>query len=86
MLPHLYIVFLNIAPVGYLGFFNSSCFILHTSVTVGIVFCLYRNSLLTLAAHLVGMLVSGFITFAALGINGHTDTNYINSENMTGMY
>nr|XP_022325393.1 uncharacterized protein LOC111125661 isoform X3 [Crassostrea virginica] len=45
----------------------------------------FRNSLLTLAAHLVGMLVSGFITFAALGINGHTDTNYINSENMTAL-
>lgn len=36
-------------------------------------------------AHLVGMLISGFITFAALGINGHTDSDSINGENMTGI-
>eukprot|EP00105_Crassostrea_gigas_P036551 XP_019920699.1 PREDICTED: sodium- and chloride-dependent glycine transporter 1 [Crassostrea gigas] len=45
----------------------------------------FRNSLLTIMAHLVGMLISGFITFAALGINGHTDSDSINGENMTGL-
>lgn len=47
--------------------------------------CFLRNSLLTIMAHLVGMLISGFITFAALGINGHTDSDSINGENMTGI-
>lgn len=41
--------------------------------------------MLTIMAHLVGMLISGFITFAALGINGHTDSDSINGENMTGI-
>lgn len=41
--------------------------------------------MLTIMAHLVGMLISGFITFAALGINGHTDSDSIKGENMTGI-
>lgn len=41
--------------------------------------------MLTITAHLVGMLISGFITFAALGITGHTDSDSINDENMTGI-
>ncbi|XP_061183619.1 uncharacterized protein LOC133191891 isoform X2 [Saccostrea echinata] len=45
----------------------------------------FRNCLLVITAHLVGMLVSGFTIFAALGINGQKDNNSINHHNMTAL-
>lgn len=47
--------------------------------------CFLRNFLLIIMVYLVGMLISGFIIFVVLGINGYIDSDFINGENMIGI-